>query len=169
MQERSDALPYAVIPNGNGLTPAGTPAGNNPDGSPLGPVATTRGSGFSSTRTGSLTHYLSGAYRTGADPTRPHTVNDQFPFTIFNINNGADFSCNTGRPSESIEGEIQRVFGNSFSVKTNDGKYYTVQIGSCSNLSANRQNYQPARGDHISLQGYSSGVQKINVVAASCW
>lgn len=30
-------LPYAIIPNGNGKTEAGTPNGNNYSGSPLGP------------------------------------------------------------------------------------------------------------------------------------
>lgn len=35
----SDALPYSIVPNGNGRTDAGTPSGNNPSGSPLGPIA----------------------------------------------------------------------------------------------------------------------------------
>lgn len=35
----TNALPFSIVPNGNGLTPAGSPAGNNPSGSPLGPVA----------------------------------------------------------------------------------------------------------------------------------
>ena len=37
LQERSDSLPYSIIPNGNGFTNPGTPIGNNPSGSALGP------------------------------------------------------------------------------------------------------------------------------------
>lgn len=39
LRERSNALPYSVVPNGNGVTNAGTPNGNNPRGSPLGPLS----------------------------------------------------------------------------------------------------------------------------------
>lgn len=34
----SDALPYAIVPNGNSASQGGTPSGNNPSGSPLGPI-----------------------------------------------------------------------------------------------------------------------------------
>ena len=38
ISEFSDALPYSVIPNGNGLTNIGIPPGNNAIGSGLGPL-----------------------------------------------------------------------------------------------------------------------------------
>jgi len=38
IQVYSNALPYAIVPNGNSFTNAGTPLGNNPSGSALGPL-----------------------------------------------------------------------------------------------------------------------------------
>lgn len=48
LQERSDSLPYSIVPNGNGFTNPGTPIGNNPSGSALGPYPSTSNQVYSS-------------------------------------------------------------------------------------------------------------------------
>ena len=70
----TDALPYAIVPNGNGVG-AGTPTGNNPSGSPLGPVNTSGNGAFGSFTIPSWTNYLSSAYGAGVNPAFPGSVN----------------------------------------------------------------------------------------------
>lgn len=70
----SDALPYSIIPNGNGETDAGNPLGNNPSGSPLGPIKND-GEGVSgSFIVPDWTHYLSMAFGSGVHPSFPGSV-----------------------------------------------------------------------------------------------
>lgn len=78
----TSALPFAIVPNGNGQTPAGTPAGNNPSGSPLGPVADrNQVVPGSPVVVGDLGTYLSQAYGAGVDPTKPSTVTTLYPIS----------------------------------------------------------------------------------------
>ncbi len=78
----TSALPFSIVPNGNGVTPAGTPAGNNPSGSPLGPVADrNQVVPGSPVVVGDLGNYLSQAYGAGVDPTKPSTVTTLYPIS----------------------------------------------------------------------------------------
>lgn len=38
LRERSNVLPYSVVPNGNDIANSGNPIGSNVRGSPLGPL-----------------------------------------------------------------------------------------------------------------------------------
>lgn len=79
-------MPFAIVPNGNGVTPAGTPAGNNPSGSPLGPVADrNQVVPGSPVVVGDLGNYLSQAYGAGVDPTKPSTVTTLYPISGLTI------------------------------------------------------------------------------------
>jgi hypothetical protein len=79
-------LPFAIVPNGNGVTPAGSPAGNNPSGSPLGPVADrNQVIPGSPVVVGDLGNYLSQAYGAGVDPTKPSTVTTLYPISGLTI------------------------------------------------------------------------------------
>ena len=120
LQAQSNVLPFSIVPNGNGETEAGSPAGNNPSGSPLGPVESSNVSArdIQNRRGGSLTHYLSGAYASGSDPARPETANRLFPFSIYALNRGNDFSCNSRRNNNvSFEGKIKMIDGNTITVE----------------------------------------------------
>jgi len=71
---RTDALPYAIVPNGLGNNP-GTPNGNNPSGSPLGPVRTNGNGAPGSFRISNWSNYLSTAYGAGVSPALIGSVN----------------------------------------------------------------------------------------------
>lgn len=82
----TSALPFAIVPNGNGVTPSGSPAGNNPSGSPLGPVLERNEvQPGSSVVVGDLNSYLSQAYGAGVDPTKPSTVSTLYPLSSLTI------------------------------------------------------------------------------------
>jgi len=70
----SDALPYAIVPNGNLSTNPGTPYGNNPSGSPLGPINQNGNGAPGSFRVNSWTNYLSSAFGAGVHPSFPGSV-----------------------------------------------------------------------------------------------
>jgi len=70
----SDALPYAIVPNGNLSTNPGTPYGNNPSGSPLGPINQNGNGAPGSFRVNSWTNYLSSAFGAGVHPSLPGSV-----------------------------------------------------------------------------------------------
>lgn len=80
------ALPFSIVPNGNGQTPAGSPAGNNPSGSPLGSVPDRNQIvPGSPVVVGDLNTYLSQAYGAGVDPSRPSTVTTLFPLSSLTV------------------------------------------------------------------------------------
>ena len=89
LRERSSALPYSIVPNGNGVSTAGTPTGNNPRGSPLGPLVVNNPSNNpnayaqASSQITDYSNYLSSAYANGVDPTRPETLTQSYPFSVY--------------------------------------------------------------------------------------
>lgn len=122
------ALPFSIVPNGNGLTPAGLPAGNNPSGSPLGAVPERNEvAPGSPVVVGDLSSYLSQAYGASVDPTKPSTVSSLYPLSTLTIQAltgqstsgifNPDGSFTTGSQSGTISGPA--VFpGTGVPVKT---------------------------------------------------
>lgn len=156
----SNALPYAIVPNGNGNTNPGTPNGNNPSGSPLGPVAQTGGVSGAFTIS-SWTNYLSQAYGAGVNPAFSGSVTALYPFSFSSVvrgnnvyNNIRDSSssststttsaCNPTStiPSASTTGVIVAVRDNSFDLQQNDGSVVTVNVAPCTSLNANKSGYK---------------------------
>ena len=90
----TDALPYSIVPNGNGVGP-GNPTGNNAAGSPLGPVNQNGNGAPGSFRVGSWTNYLSTAYGAGVSPAYPGSVTELFPFNFLSQTSGNQ-ARNTG-------------------------------------------------------------------------
>ena len=159
----SNALPYAIVPNGNGNTNPGTPAGNNPSGSPLGPVY--QGNGVTGSFTiSSWTNYLSQAYGAGVSPAFSGSVTALYPFSFSsvvrgnNVNNNvrnAGDNTNSGSgsssgsnqwgcsgnipnlPSVSKSGVVVAVRDTSFDIKHDDGSTSTVSISPCTSLNSN--------------------------------
>ena len=70
----TNALPYAIVPNGNGVG-AGTPYGNNAAGAALGPA--TRGT--NAFRVTDWTNYLSSAFGSGIHPSFDGNINYLYP------------------------------------------------------------------------------------------
>lgn len=82
----TSALPFSIVPNGNGNTPARTPAGNNPSGSPLGAIPERNEvAPGSPVVVGDLNSYLSQAYGAGVDPTKPSTVTSLYPLSALTV------------------------------------------------------------------------------------
>ena len=119
----SDGLPYAIVPNGNGNTYAGTPAGNNPSGSPLGPIIYNGSGAQGSYTVSSWTSYLSQAFGAGVNPAFPGSVTALYPFSFSSrvrgntVINGAysssssSSSSSSGSGSGNIRGDNDGDFG----------------------------------------------------------
>ena len=84
----SDALPYAIVPNGNGETPAGNPAGNNPSGSPLGSIKNDGNGAPGWFKISNWTHYLSQAFGAGVHPSFKGSVTVLYPFNFESMVDG---------------------------------------------------------------------------------
>ncbi len=174
-------LPYEIVPNGNGNTFAGTPIGNNPSGSPLGPVYQ-GGDGAPGTFTGiNWVNYLSQAYGAGISPAFRGSVTNLFPFsfssvvsgnTVYNNIRGAAGSSGSGSGSGSASGGcsgnsgsstnlplvsrtgvVVAVRDTSFDLKLEDGSIVTVNVGPCSSLNSNKENYKIVSGDIALVKG----------------
>lgn len=79
------ALPYAIVPNGNGQNPSanqGGIAGNNPSGSALGPISTNGNGAPGAFTVTNWTNYLSQAFGAGVNPAFPGSVNALYPFSF---------------------------------------------------------------------------------------
>ena len=86
IRSSTDANVFSIIPNGLGETDAGTPLGNNPSGSPLGPVKERNEvPEGSKVAIGDLSNYLSQAYGAGVDPTKPRTVSYLYPLSVITV------------------------------------------------------------------------------------
>ena len=96
----SDALPYSIVPNGNGEG-AGTPFGNNPSGSALGTVKRDGDGAPGEFKIANWTHYLSMAYGSGVNPAYKGSVNTLYPFNFHSIVKGHHVSNNYEREAEN--------------------------------------------------------------------
>lgn len=109
IQKYSDALPYAIVPNGNGQTNPGTPYGNNPSGSPLGPIRNDGNGAPGSFTVNSWTNYLSSAYGAGVNPAFPGSVTRLFPF---NFLSGVSGNQSSGTQVNNNYGNLRPTGGN---------------------------------------------------------
>ena len=133
----SDALPYSIVPNGNGKTFAGTPYGNNPSGSPLGPVDTSGNGAPGAFLIKDWTHYLSQAFGAGIHPAFPGSVNELFPFNFLSLVKGNDVrntygqlrgGCGGAGPIKAFSGKVRTIRDSNFDVELESGEKYTVAI-----------------------------------------
>ena len=159
----SDALPYAIVPNGNGLTDAGTPYGNNPSGSALGPIKNNGNGAPGSFQIPNWTNYLSQAYGAGVNPAFSGSVNNLYPFTFSStvsgntVSNGGNLrqdtqTCNGGQV-RSITGTVRSMTANSFVLEEYDGTLTTISVAPCTQLTANIPNYTLRSGDVAVVKG----------------
>ena len=134
----SSALPYAIVPNANGVN-TGTPIGNNPAGSALGQAT----GSAQRMHISSWTNYLSSAYGRGINSTLDQNINYLYPFTI-EIQNGLRGSnqniCDQNGPVRAIEGTITGMNNGVINVNSH-GQNYQVNYAGCTRFSANQPNY----------------------------
>jgi len=156
----SDALPYAIVPNGNG-NGAGTPWGNNPSGSALGSISVGRGvSG--SFKINSWTNYLSSAFGAGVNPAWSGSVTELFPFSFVSsvngnvITNGNTGGCGGSGPAVVATGVVSAVRADGFEVKGDDGQTYSVGVAPCSKLNSNRADFILETGVATVVKGWGS-------------
>ena len=174
VQRYSNALPYAIVPNGNGRG-SGTPFGNNPSGSALGPIKNDGNGAPGSFRVANWNNYLSSAYGAGVSPAVTGSVNELFPFNLLsttsgnqasntNVNNnygslrgGAREDCFAGRQAQServTTGVVVEVRGDGFDIKDKDGKVHQVNVAPCTKLNANTPDYILETGHQAVAKGY---------------
>ena len=185
---------FSIIPNGLGETEAGTPAGNNPSGSPLGPVKV-RNEVHPGAKVaiGDLSNYLSNAYGAGVDPSKPSTVSFLYPLSVVTIeaitgqnpagvfnpdgtfvssypedeDTGlADFDC--GKKAD-VQGEatVKSVQKGAIKVDWN-GSEIALEIASCTQLESTKENNIITTYDKIYFKGVfngkSVGLEKLTCV-----
>lgn len=166
----SNALPYAIVPNGNGVG-AGTPWGNNPSGSALGPVTATGGV-TGSFRVNSWTNYLSSAYGAGVNPAFPGSVTELFPFSFLsNVNGNIVINGNGGCGGSSAPsvttGTVVAVRPDSFDVRSDSG-VYKINVAPCTAFNANRPDYVLEVGHVAVVKGTPVSPYVWNGTAATC-
>lgn len=159
----SNALPYAIVPNGGGVG-AGTPWGNNPSGAALGsPIAT--GGVQGSFKVNSWTNYLSSAFGAGVQPAWPGTVTELFPFSFLStvngnvVINGGSGGCGGSAPAFITTGVVTAVRSDSFDVRNNEGQTVNVGVAPCTKLNSNRPNFVMEQGATAVVKGWGSGNQ----------
>lgn len=191
IKKYSDGLPYAIVPNGNGATGAGTPWGNNPSGSPLGPIRTDGNGAPGSFTVSSWTNYLSSAYGAGVNPAIVGSVTRLFPFNFLSgvsgnqavntqvVNNygirgerddGFAGGCSRGASltQRVTVGSVVAVRGDSFDVRGDDGKTWTINVAPCTQLNANVANYQVQVGHQAVVKGYANGSSAFDGTLVTC-
>lgn len=189
IRSSTNANVFSIIPNGLGETEAGTPAGNNPSGSPLGPVQIRNEvKEGSKVQIGDLRSYLSSAYGAGVDPSRPSTASYLYPLSVITIEaitgqsqtgvfnaDGtfvsaypedeeglADFECNNGGDVKG-EGVVKAVQHGAIKVEWN-GQHLWLEIGSCSQLESTKENNVMTTYDRVYFKGSfnSAGTVALN-------
>lgn len=189
----SNALPYAIVPNGNGNTNPGTPAGNNPSGSPLGPVSQGGNGAPGSYTITNWVSYLSQAYGAGVSPAYSGSVTALYPFSFSSVvrgnnvyNNMRDASSSGGNsgssgwcggsgssgtvnlPSVSTTGTVVAVRDSSFDMRVGDGSIVTVNVAPCTSLNSNRQDYQIKSGDVAVVKAWQESSSTLNSQSVTC-
>lgn len=158
----SDALPYAIVPNGNGKTFAGTPHGNNPSGSPLGPVAVDKDGAPGAFLIKDWTHYLSQAFGAGIHPAYTGSVTELFPFNFLSEVTGNKVKntygqlrggCGGAGPIKAFTGKVMAIRDSNFDVELSSGEKYTVSIEPCTRLSSNKKGYEMGLGNEVVVKG----------------
>lgn len=152
-------------------TVIGTTAGGNTIIAGQGTVITTRKtSGSSSTvlpsaPSGDLTHYISSSLSRGV------SSSVLYPFIMRWGLQGqlGSFSCSASGATED-SAIISSINPSSFTVTGSSGDQLQLNVGSCTTMQANRQDYQPSVGDRISWSGWKdSAAKSVNAASIACY
>lgn len=81
----------------------------------------------------------------------------------------SDFSCSSELGNvETKSGVIQSINANSVVVKGDDGKDYTLRLGSCSRLEGPGKDFVPRKGNNILFKG-SRTTSSFNLHSCTCY
>ena len=181
----SDALPYSVVPNGNGKTAAGVPYGNNAAGSPLGPIQQGGNGAPGEFRIRNWNNYLSLAFGQGVHPAFRGSVTKLYPFNFLSVVEGKNLWNNYGEeekkekkveekceeaPSSArvASGTVIEVGEKSFKVRLDNGQVYNINVDTCTKMNSNKANYKMQAGDEAIVKGSSEGYSKMKASQVTC-
>ena len=169
------------MPNGNGKTPAGNPAGNNPSGSPLGPIKADGNGAPGSFKISSWTHYLSSAFGAGVHPSFKGSVTILYPFNFESVVDGNMVenkveeegrknmgACGGNGPMRVMNGEVIEVGEMSFTIKLKNGEKERIDVLPCTKMNSNVANYKMKKGDEVIVKGTRKGYKKTEASQATC-
>ena len=161
----TSALPYAIVPNGNGMTNPGTPFGNNPSGSPLGAIKINGDGAAGSFKVSNWAHYLSQAFGAGVHPSFAGSVTELYPFSFHssvdghmvtnsgNLRGGND--CAPANGNLVASGSVVSVGDSSFKVRLdNSGAEFDIHVNSCTEMNSNKPDYDLAAGDEAIFRAH---------------
>lgn len=179
----SNALPYSIVPNGKLETEPGTPFGNNPSGSALGPLKREGDGAEGSFTINSWTHYLSQAFGSGVHPAFKDTVTKLFPFNFLSTVEGNKVTNSYGNlrnqmkgnemcgglgPVTSLTGRVLWVGKDSFKVRMNTGEEYYIDVNPCTEMNANVPHYSMSTGDETIFKGVKHSAHSISASRVTC-
>lgn len=164
------------MPNGNDQTNIGTPYGNNPSGSPLGPIKNGGNGAPGSFKINSWTNYLSSAYGAGVNPAFVGSVNELYPFNFLSsvsgnlsqntnvVNNYGDQNGQNGQGcnrssymnQKVATGVVVEVRPDSFDIRANDGQIYSIKVAPCTKLNANKPEFKLKKGHQAVIKGITN-------------
>ena len=148
-------------------TVIGTTAGGNTIVAGQGTIITTKKSHVPNVRptapTGDLTHYISNSLTSGV------SSENLYPFVLKWTTGFANFECSG---SETVEetAVISGIYQGSLAVTSNAGEQLQLNVGGCTKLQANKQDYEPSVGDRVRWSGWkNSSSKKVNAAAIACY
>lgn len=158
----TNALPYAIVPNANGVG-SGSPSGNNPAGAALGQA--TAGSG--QIVVSDWTHYLSSAFGQGISSSLDANIHYLYPFSITSSSLRTETGtsvCDGAGPIRSVSGTITAVNGNTITINTSNtsGSSQQLNMGTCTKLTASETNYNFTVGDQVIAKGTQNSANSLN-------
>lgn len=173
----SDALPYSIVPHGNGQG-AGRPFGNNPSGSALGPIKKDGDGAAGVFTVDNFTHYLSLAYGAGVNPSFHGSVTKLFPFSFLSKVEGNKITnpnlrgdeCGSGGygPVRVASGEVISMHETGFKVRVDTGEVFSIEVDPCTKLNANVAGYQLSKGDEAIFKGVQKAAGKMVASQVTC-
>lgn len=146
----SDALPYSVIPNGNGETNIGNPPGNNAIGSGLGPYFGKKSISTFTSRA-DFTSFLSEVFGSGVSIRYEGGVEKLFQVKQ-SSNPLGENECVLVE-EKVVSGEVISSDLTSFDLLADGGEVFKVEVTICSDIQANLEGHAIQRGDTAIVKG----------------
>ena len=165
----SDALPYSIVPNGNGVG-VGVPAGNNAIGSGLGPYFGSRSIYNFHSKT-EFTNFISEYFGKGISVKYPGIIESLYAVQSSQLRaQPSSLSGITCGASDEIitSGEIISSNSGVFELLSDQGEIYGVNVGDCTNIQSNIAKHYPVVGNTVVLRGNTISARDIEALDILC-
>ena len=164
----SDALPYSVIPNGNGETNIGIPPGNNAIGSGLGPYFGRKSINVFNTK-GDFTSFLSRYFGQGISLRYEGKVERLFQVKSSESRSSSLTSERCLYHDELVlSGEVISSSLTDFDLLAEGGEVYKIEITICSNIQANIEAHSVQKGDTVIVKGNTVSPRVLEALDIVC-